>query len=92
MFSRIFGLHLLQKSRKMSKILLSQNQIEIIPSHRSRREISYGANGSKNKHLMKKLFSSKVFIRQTNIVGIVPRGNSRVRRVDYTESLLTVQK
>ena len=75
MFSRIFGLHLLQKSRKMSKNLLFQNKIKTIPSRRSHQEIS-----------------SEVFIKEENVAGKVPRGSSKGHHMDYTDSLLTVQK
>jgi hypothetical protein len=58
MFLGIFGLHLLQKSRKMSKMLLSQNKIKTILSHRSHQELSNGVNGLKNGHRMDNFFNS----------------------------------
>ena len=87
MFSGIFGLYLLEKSRKMSNILLSQNQIKTIPSHTSCCDISNGANGSKNRYCMEKLFNSEVFIKQSNASGTVPRGTSRGRHVDCMEMM-----
>lgn len=61
--SGILGLHLLQKSRKMLKILRSQNYIKTQPCRRDRQYISNGANGLKNRHRMRKLFNFEVFIK-----------------------------
>ena len=62
-----------------------------MPSFRSHRLVSNGANTSKNRHHMKTLFSYEVFIKQGNVAGIVPSGSFRGRHVDCMDSLLTVQ-
>ena len=76
----------------MSKLLLSENKIKTIPLRGYRRDLSNGANDSKNIHCMEMLFSYEVFIKQANAAGTVPRGSSRECHVGYMDSLLTVQK
>ena len=80
------------KIKKNVKSLLSQNQIKTIPLRRYHRDLSNGANGSTNRHRMEKLFSSEVFIKHVNTAGIMPRGSSRGRLMDCTDSMLTMQK